>query len=75
MTPTTTRPIDIGTASRHHLPQFLPRRVEASVVVAGSYQQGAPDHRCHLPRLPPVVLERAGEMSGVKVRWRVANMR
>ena len=75
MTPTTTRPIDIGTASHHHLPQFLPRRVKASVVVAGSYQKGALDHRCQLPRLPRVVLERAGEMSGVEIGWRVDNMR
>ena len=32
------RPIDIGTASHRHLPQLLPCRVKASVVVAGSYQ-------------------------------------
>ena len=28
-----------------------------------------------LPRLPTVVLERAGEMSGVEIGWRVGNMR
>ena len=28
-----------------------------------------------LPRLPTVVLERAGEMSDVEIGWRVGNMR
>ena len=40
-----------------------------------SHHQASPDQRCHLPRLPRVVLERLGDLLGVEMGRRVRNVR
>ena len=49
--------------------------LRASVILPDSHQQASPDQRCHLPRLPRVVLERLGDVLGVEVGRRVRNVR
>ena len=49
--------------------------LRASVILPDSHQQASPDQRCHLPRLPRVVLERLGDVLGVEVGRRVWNVR
>ena len=50
--------------------------LRASVILPDSHHQASPDQRCHLPRLPRVVLERLGDMLGVEmVGRRVRNAR
>ena len=39
------------------------------------HHQASPDQRCHLPRLPRVVLERLGDLLGVEMERRVRNVR
>ena len=57
----------------HHT--FLHVVLRASVILSHSYHQVSPDQRCHLPRLPRVVLERLGDMLGVEMGRRVRNVR
>ncbi len=55
---------------------FLHVVLRASVILPDSHQQASPDQRCHLPRLPRVVLERLGDLLGVEmVGRRVRNAR
>ena len=61
-------------AATHHT--FLHVVLRASVILPDSHQQASPDQRCHLPRLPRVVLERLGDILGVEmVGRRVRNVR
>ena len=60
-------------AATHHT--FLHVVLRASVILPGSHQQASPDQRCHLPRLPRVVLERLGDILGVEMGRRVRNVR
>ena len=61
-------------AATHHT--FLHVVLRASVILPDSHHQASPDQRCHLPRLPRVVLERLGDMLGVEmVGRRVRNAR
>ena len=63
-----------GVAATHHI--FYHVVLRASVIVPASHQQVSPDERCHLPRLPRVVLERLGNLLGVEmVGRRVRNAR
>ncbi len=57
----------------HHT--FLHVVLRASVVLPDSHQQVSPNQRCHLPRLPRVVLERLGDLLGVEMGRRVRNVR
>ena len=56
-------------AATHHT--FLHVVLRASVILPDSHHQASPDQRCHLPRLPRVVLERLGDLLGVEMvgRW------
>jgi ankyrin repeat protein len=54
---------------------FLHVVLRASVILPNSHHQTSPDERCHLPRLPRVVLERLGDMLGVEMGRRVRNVR
>ena len=60
-------------AATHHT--FLHVVLRASVILPDSHHQASPDQRCHLPRLPRVVLERLGDMLGVEMGRRVRNVR
>ena len=60
-------------AATHHT--FLHVVLRASVILPDSHHQASPDQRCHLPRLPRVVLERLGDVLGVEVGRRVRNVR
>ena len=62
-----------GVAATHHI--FYHVVLRASVIVPASHQQVSPDERCHLPRLPRVVLERLGDLLGVEMGRRVRNVR
>ena len=58
----------------HHI--FFHVVLRASVILPNSHQQASPEERCHLPRLPRVVLERLGDILGVEmVGRRVRNAR
>ena len=54
---------------------FLHVVLRASVILPESHHQVSPNQRCHLPRLPRVVLERLGVMLGVEMGRRVRNVR
>ena len=60
-------------AATHHT--FLHVVLRASVILPDSHHQASPDQRCHLPRLPRVVLERLGDLLGVEMERRVRNVR
>ena len=60
-------------AATHHT--FLHVVLRASVILPDSHHQASPDQRCHLPRLPRVVLERLGDLLGVEMGRRVRNVR
>ncbi len=60
-------------AATHHT--FLHVVLRASVILPESHHQASPDQRCHLPRLPRVVLERLGDLLGVEMGRRVRNVR
>ena len=60
-------------AATHHT--FLHVVLRASVIIPNSHHQASPDQRCHLPRLPRVVLERLGDLLGVEMGRRVRNVR
>ena len=49
--------------------------LRASVVLPDSHPHAKPDQRCHLPRLPRVVLERLATMLGVEMGRRLRNVR
>jgi hypothetical protein len=57
----------------HHT--FFHAVLRASVILPDSHQQVSPDQRCHLPRLPRAVLERLGDMLGVKMGRQLRNVR
>ena len=57
----------------HHI--FFHVVLRASVILPDSHHQASPDQRCHLPRLPRVVLERLGDLLGVEMGRRVRNVR
>ena len=54
---------------------FLRVVLRASVVLPAAHQRIGLHRRCHLPRLPRVVLERIGSMLGVEVGQRLRNVR
>ena len=60
-------------AATHHT--FLHVVLRASVILPNSHHQASPDQRCHLPRLPRAVLERLGDMLGVKMGRQLRNAR
>ena len=57
----------------HHT--FLHVVLRASVILPESHHQAPPDERCHLPRLPRVVLERLGDLLGVEMGQRLRHAR
>ena len=57
----------------HHT--FLHVVLRASVILPDPHQQVSPGERCHLPRLPRVVLERLAEVLGVETGRRLRNVR
>ena len=57
----------------HHT--FFHTVLRASVILPDSHQQVSPDQRCHLPRLPRAVLQRLGDMLGVKIGRQLRNAR
>jgi hypothetical protein len=54
---------------------FLHVVLRASVILPDSHQQVSPGQRCHLPRLPRVVLERLVSLLGVEMGRRLRNVR
>ena len=60
-------------AATHHT--FLHVVLRASVILPDSHHQASPDQRCHLPRLPRVVLERLGDLLGVEMGRQLRNAR
>ena len=48
--------------------------LRASVVLPAAHQRISPHRRCHLPRLPRVILERIGSMLSVEVGRRLRNV-